>query len=402
MIQLSRRGFLTGLSGTAALVFSPPWVRAVQSPFPELRVSGSPGTLGLAHGKAFSAQIGKNVRFYLQWLSKATAANEAKVLNIAHQFEPVLAKYFPDLLEEIDGVAKGAKRSRDQILVLNARTDLLVMAQRKVGKMRAARNGSSFVVAGCTALVLTGEIEGKRYLTLGQNWDWRPELSANTVLLRLKPKDKPTLVTFTEAGMVGKVGFNDQRLGVCLNFLSHKSENPEGPFGVPVHCLLRLVMESASLEQAYKTVAWAPRCASANFMMAQHSLNGPLAMSVEWTPTTVARQVLQGEGLVHTNHFLDTALAKGQEDDLGRSTSNRYEKATQLAQKWQHKIEDPTMRLEKILRDRQGAPYSVSKTAAQDSPSETLAGIIMDLSRNRLLLAKGAPHRAAFVSCPGC
>ena len=398
-MELRRRQFVMGLGavGLAQALAPARSLAAPGPPFPELRAAGSPGTIGLAHGKTFAAAIKNNVGFYVGWLAKHMGTDGAGVLRAAHGFIPVLKEHQPALLEEMQAIARGAGRRLDEILAVNARTDLKV-----VGNRLARREKHAAVTPGCTALALLGKGRRGPLLALGQNWDWHRELARGTVLLRLRPKDGPALVTFTEAGMVGKIGFNEHRLGVCLNFLGHKSDDPDGPPGVPVHVLLRAVMGCRSLEEAYKLVAWSPRCASANFPMAQHVPGtAPAALDLELTPSALGRLPLRGDHLVHTNHFKSPALAPGCTSKHNRSTMNRDRVAEALSVKLGRSVPDPGARMRQILADRQGAPYSVSKTWAADSTSQTLAGIVMDLSRNRLHLCAGPPHASRWISRPG-
>lgn len=407
-MELHRRQFVIGLGavGLARVLAPARSLAATRPPFPELRAAGSPGAMGLDHGKTFAAAIKRNVAFYVGWLAKHTRTDSAGVLRAAHRFFPVLGEHQPALLEEMQAIARGAGRSVDEILALNARTDLLVVG-RRLASVDGGAGGRGIkkhtaVTPGCTALALVGEGRRGPLLALGQNWDWRRELARGTVLLRLRPKDGPALVTFTEAGMVGKIGFNEHRLGVCLNFLGHKSDDPDGPLGVPVHVLLRAVMGCRSLEEAYKLVAWSPRCASASFPMAQHVPGkAPAALNLELTPGALGRLPLTGGHLVHTNHFKSVALAPGCTSEQNRSTTNRDHVAEALSTKLAARVPDPAARMRRILADRQGAPYSISKTSAPDSTSETLAGIVMDLTRNRLHLCAGPPHSGSWVSRPG-
>jgi isopenicillin-N N-acyltransferase-like protein len=239
-------------------------------------------------------------------------------------------------------------------------------------------------------------------LALGQNWDWLPALAGGTLVLRLRPARGPRLVTFTEAGMLAKIGMNELRLGVCLNFLGHASDSPPPPPGIPVHCLLRAVLGCRSLEEAYKLVAWAPRSASANLLLAQHAPGeAPTALDLELTPSALARLPLADGILVHSNHFKDPSLARGCTAAGSVSTTNRNRVALELAQQLRRPLADPVRRMQRILVSRAGAPTSISKTATPESPSISLAGIVMDLSRNRLHLALGPPHQHPWHERPG-
>jgi hypothetical protein len=80
---------------------------------------------------------------------------------------------------------------------------------------------------------------------------------------------------------------------------------------------------------------------------------------------------------------------------------NRHQVAARLSSELSASIPDPVSRMQRILASTEGAPYSVSKIGARDSSAVTLAGIVMDLSRNRLALAAGQPHKAPWVLRPG-
>lgn len=426
--RVHRREFLIGLGAGAGLLASELCLdsalaaprKAAALPFPELTLRGSAGQIGLKHGRTFAKQVQHNVGFYLRWFEQVIKLPRARALSVAAGFAEPMRKHTPALLEEIDGIAKGAKVKREAVLALNARTDMLV-----VGRSKRARGGKRASIEsplwpdlqpdlhgdqgelarpGCTALALQGGTRKRPLLALGQNWDWRKELTGNIVLLRVRRKGAPQLVTFTEAGMVGKIGYNERGLGVCLNFLGHKSEDPNGPHGVPVHVLLRAVMECSSLERAIKQVSGVPRCASANFLMAQHDARRggkPRAVDLEWTPKATAQLPMKSERLVHTNHFRDPALRKGCDSGFGKSTMNRFKVASARAQSLAARLPDPAARMQKIFADREGAPYSVSKTSAKGSSSQTLASVVMDLTRNRLYLCAGQPHTGRFVKRPG-
>jgi len=382
---VNRREFIkkSAIAGAGCMVIPYLGMERSSSPFPELKVSGDPGKIGRAHGEKFKVNVSHNVDVYMKWLADKTGAGSDKILTYASRFAPVIEKYLPGYMEEMEGIAKGAGRKIEEILAVNARTDICVMGKGRLGAKEKP---------GCTALALSGKKGGKEYLALGQNWDWRSQLKGNTIILRLKQKGKPDLVTFTEAGMVGKIGFNERRLGVCLNFLSHKTDDPDGDFGVPVHCLLRAVMECETVEEAVKLISWVPRCASANFLIAQHGENGPGAVDIEWTSNTVARILMKDGILVHTNHFKNKVF--GEDKSKGGTSYNRNSLAEELALNYREKTPDPAERIKKILSSQEKEPSTISRGC-------TLAGIAMDLTRNRLHIVSGPPHKGKWVNIAG-
>ena len=387
-MTINRRAFIQSLAALGIAGCS----RRPAPPFPELAVAGKPGDLGLAQGRAFATQIRANLEFYLQWLSQSGQIPNDRLFELARGFGPVLEEHFPSMLEEIDGISRGAAMRLDEILLINARTDILALVEAEFAAEK---------VPACTALALQGRVRGKQILALCQNWDWDPVLAEAPVVLRLQPDDGPALVTLVEAGMIGKIGFNEHRLGVCLNFLSHQADGRPDAFGVPIHCLLRAAMDCLSIEEVVATVASAPRCASVNFMLAQDASGGPQSLDLEISPDAVATLRGDDSGLAHTNHFLDPELAQGCTSGRGPSTMTRLATAQELAAELQPTVADPVRRAQVVLESRAKLPYPISREHNPDPSSSTLAGIIMDLTRNRFILTKGAPHRGEWVDLPG-
>jgi isopenicillin-N N-acyltransferase-like protein len=396
-MAMNRRRFVTSMTvlGAGALFTRPRLSLAGAEevlPFPELRAAGAAGDLGLAHGRAFATQIEHNLRFYLRWLSRSGQVPSARLLEIAGGFPPVIETSFPEMVEEMEGIAMGAGRTLADIALINARTDVLAIVENQDLQEK---------VPACTALALFGEVDGRPAVALGQNWDWNPELAKAPVVLRLEPDHAPALVTLTEAGMLGKIGFNQHRLGVCLNFLSHRSDGPPDRFGVPVHCLLRAVMTCETIEDAVEAVDSSPRCASANFLIAQHGADGPEALDLEITPDEVIALRTDGDDLVHTNHFLDPLLAEGDTSGRGPSTMTRCASAQILDRIAELHEADPVARLEGVLVSREGMPYPISRDSGSDASTATLAGVVMDLTGNRLILTAGPPHANPWIGRPG-
>lgn len=387
-MTINRRAFICSLAALGATACS----SRTEPPFPVLEVTGTPGDCGLAQGNAFASKIHTNLGFYLQWLSRSGTIPRERLLELARGFAPVLEKHFPTMLEEIDGVARGAALKLEEVLLINARTDIMALVEAELAVTK---------VPACTALALEGQVRGQQILALAQNWDWNPILSKAPVILRSRPDSGPALVTLVEAGMIGKIGFNAHRLGVCLNFLSHVSDGRPDAIGVPIHCLLRAVMDCATIDQAVSVVTSSPRCASANFMLAQYGSDGPQAVDLEISPDAVA--VLRGDevGLVHTNHFLDPVLASGCTSGRGPSTMKRMAMAQRLVSDLKGREADPVRRAQIVLESRHNLPYPISREHNPGPWSSTLAGIIMDLTRNRLVLTNGAPHNSDWVHLAG-
>lgn len=79
------------------------------------------------------------------------------VIQFALKYQPYLTSSFPQYVEEMEGVAKGAGVSYGDILALNVRTEIAFGAFSD----------------GCTALSWK-DVKGDASI-LAQNWDWNTE-----------------------------------------------------------------------------------------------------------------------------------------------------------------------------------------------------------------------------------
>lgn len=91
------------------------------SPQP-LTPSSSPQT-GKSHGLKAPSQIKGTLKFYTRTFYENTKLSWPEVEEVALSFLPVLKKY-PDLLEEMQGVADGAGVPLASIIALNVRTEI--------------------------------------------------------------------------------------------------------------------------------------------------------------------------------------------------------------------------------------------------------------------------------------
>ncbi len=132
-MRISRRLFLATAGAPAAYLAAglPALGWAAQAiPFAAVKmVAGSPYKTGYAHGSALKVQIARTAEFYRGWLREYTERTTDELLREAGRYLRPLEQHCPQMLEEIRGIADGAGQPLEVILMINARTDLLVTAQ---------------------------------------------------------------------------------------------------------------------------------------------------------------------------------------------------------------------------------------------------------------------------------
>jgi isopenicillin-N N-acyltransferase-like protein len=287
-------------------------------------------------------------------------------------------RWAPALAEELAGIAAGAALEPWQIAALNARTELL-------GRYRPALPGE------CSTSVFLPDAGPPRTI---QTWDWYDHLGEVKLVWQLEPRPGRIVKTFTEFGMLGKIGVNDAGLGVHFNVLQHADDGGE-PVGVPVHVVARRILdEAATLEEAVELAATARFSASTALTVVTYDGDRCDACTLELSPAGVGRVSAADDRFVlHTNHFLDAGLAQGER--LGTIEPDTYARLDALeARKAALCDPDPEVRTAALDCHREdGAALCCHPVddAPFDEQWRTLLVIALDVANGRLVFRAGGP-----------
>lgn len=255
--------------------------------FPTISVSGTHRDLGRAYGEQAKDRIRESASGYVALASMFGVATKALASHV-EPYRTVIAKHLPWLLEELEGVAEGSGVSLTDLLVVNARSELI------------SRLGAS-MFKECTSVAVSPSRSNDGRPRVAQNWDWLTVMKNTPVVLSSEPSDQPAYVTFCEAGQLAKIGVNERGLAVGLNFLTTPEEERKS-IGVPIHLLLRVILSAESVDGALEALLELPIGGAAHFLLADRS--GSIA-SIEVSPSDVKfHKLLAGPGLLtHANSF---------------------------------------------------------------------------------------------------
>jgi isopenicillin-N N-acyltransferase-like protein len=358
----------------------------VQTPFPYFHVGDSdPFERGRQLGLASSDHVRGSLRFYGDVFAHYAGLPWTDVREIAAQFRDPIADYDEQIAREIEGIAAGAGVPHEDVLAINARTEIMFGLWTRP-------------VAECTSLFVGPSASANGNVLLGQNWDWNPRTLHTTILAEIDQGPRPSFVMLAEAGLVGKIGFNSAGVGVAANALV--SDLDKGQPGVPFHVILRAILDSRSVEAAVAAIVRARRASSANYVIAGASGDG---VNVETAPGGVETVFLTHptDGLLsHSNHFTsdvefgdvtavewpDSALrlrCMGARLAAGRGCWTR-ETATE------------------VLKDHEGYPDSICRHVKHDDhPMDhdtSVASWVIDLDEQVASVCAGPPCETEYVT----
>ena len=283
--------------------------------FPFISVSGTPFERGLLYGQQAADRVRGSAQLYGQTLVNLGYGDSARAGLIGH-FEKQIEDFAPHYLEEMRGIARGANVPFEDIVMVNARTEVLAKARAEKVKAVDAEPGD-----GCTGALILPERSATGNLLHGQNWDWRAECVETSIVLRVHNDDGPDFLTFVEAGGLARSGFNSAGVSITANYL--ESDRDFTQLGVPLSLVRRKVLEQTHFSLAMKAVATTPKSCSNNIMLGMAQGFG---IDFECT-TNEAFPIYPGADqlLVHANHWMSpVALGKLIDRGIANSPDSHY------------------------------------------------------------------------------
>jgi isopenicillin-N N-acyltransferase-like protein len=285
------------------------------APFPLIELSGSARDRGLQHGRAVPDRIKRGIMMYAESLLK-NGVDWPELERRAEAMVPVIEKFDTAYVEEMRGIAEGSGQPFAGVLLMNARTEMVVGARKALERS---------VPDGCTAALALPEATADGVVLHGQNWDWRAECAETGVVLLIRRDDGPDILTFTEAGGLARSGLNSAGIGLTANALECDRDYQRGP-GVPLPFIRRKVLESAFLAHAVRTIFATPKLGS-NHMAVSHALRhgGGEAFGFECAPDDTFWLAPDRGLYVHANHWIsDAARAKVKDTGLAETPCSIY------------------------------------------------------------------------------
>jgi isopenicillin-N N-acyltransferase-like protein len=363
----------------------------IQDRMPALTVGEDPHERGLAHGRAFKAEVAANLEVYLRRF-EASGLARADAYAEAQRWGAAMRRQNAEYAAEMAGLARGADQEAAAIFLLNARYEITYTL---FGKDARDRDKAVAETDGCTAFGALPEATADGSTWLGQNWDWLAGVHRNTLVLRIRRKSKPSLVCVTEAGIVGgKMGVNSAGIGLVENGLA-SSRDGRHPHQKPFHMRCREILDADRFEDALRPVIETRRTCSANFVVGDA---GGEIIDIETSPDHLTC-LWPVDGIVtHSNHFIGSGHGESLMERNGPNTLYRAERLRRLLMQDHGKL--GLDRFKAAMADRFGAPSAISRSSdervAEARQNMTNASVLIDLGRRVMHVAAGPPHAYAY------
>lgn len=285
-------------------------------PCPFVAVSGTPYERGRQHGAAVPGRVKRSIELYGGQLGDLGYGHEAKTALIG-EFAREIGAFGAHYIEEMRGIADGAGVPLEDIVMINARTEVIAKARLIKNKPVEA---TEELDDGCTGAIILPERSANGSLIHGQNWDWKAECAETAIVLRVRRDDGPDFLTFVEAGGLARCGMNAAGICITANYL--ESERDFTQTGVPLALIRRKVLEQEHFAFAIKAVATTPKACSNNMML---STAKGFGIDFECAPDEAFPLYPSNGLIVHANHWVgQVALTKLRDTGIPRVPESFY------------------------------------------------------------------------------
>jgi isopenicillin-N N-acyltransferase-like protein len=362
---------------------------------PILELRGSAYERGRQHGLQGRARVERSIANYAR-LFDACGLGWEVAQRLSQPYRKAIEDFSGDLYEEMRGIADGASCKVQEIVTLNARTEILppTLLQRPSDAWLAERQATPADFGECSSLAIHPDFSATGGALLAQNWDWLGCQRESLLLLRVHREHDSSFLTLTEAGMLAKIGCNDGGFGVCLNVL--RSQDDGARAGVPVHVLLRALLDCDDVAAAVARISGMHFGASSNILCAD---SGGARAAFELAPA--GAEILEGQGpaLCHTNHFLARGAAISERAmPAPPSSKPRLDRMQSLVGEVGAAFSVAT--LQRILSDESAGYFSISRhpdpSVDELARLETVASVVMDLAARIMHVATDIPTRTTY------
>ncbi|WP_458095206.1 C45 family autoproteolytic acyltransferase/hydolase [Roseomonas sp. WA12] len=345
-------------------------------PFPLIELSGTPGQRGRDYGRQAAPRIRRSIEHYTLQLA-ADGHGVEKVRGWARDFLPRIEAFDGAYIEEMRGIAEGAAVPFEDIVLINARTEVL-----QLGK----RNAASKEPDGCTGVVVLPEASADGAVIHAQNWDWKSECAETGVVLRIRSTDGPDILTFVEAGGLARAGLNAAGIAVTANYL--QSDRDYQKLGVPLALIRRKLLEKEFVAQSFHAAYTTVKSASNNIIISQA---GGIAINFECAPDETFQVHATNGLIVHANHWISpVALSKLKDTGIASTPDSLYRdmRVRQLLEA--HRGGLDVAKVKDALFDDYQHPWSVCRPPrpnAAGNLSATVAMLVMQPAKGILEVA---------------
>ncbi len=325
---------------------------------PFIEASDTNYNAGYKIGQRCKSQIERLIDVSKKKYSSITGRPFEYFIRRSRKLLALCQKEYTHYINEIKGVTDGAGVSFDEYFALNFEDE----------------------IADFTSKCTTFYLKIKDNVYLGHNEDWTDDFLDKLYILKLKQRDKPDVLFLSYLGPPQFIVASLNSAGIAFTgnslYITHK-------LGIPEALMLRTMADAKNVKEAVSDLMVKPREMGMNSMIVSRNK----VVDVENSLNKSAVIEIKKDWFVHTNHPLKL---KGEHY---KNSLLRYNRVSEILEN----TNDKNINLiKKILSDHRNFPDSICRHSKKDVKWATIASVIIDIKRMKMLIAHGNPCKNGY------
>lgn len=341
-----------------------------QKQFDVIECSGTPREIGHQIGVKCRDNIAKALQMTILGLALVNNAEKPDIITNALKFYPKVKDFNPELIEQIQGMAEGAKISFEEAFTLSCAFDLGGYYNQLSGM--------------CTSFAVTGKATENGQTILGQTIDWFPGCPMD--LVRITHANGLKQLSLVLWG-VTEYTLNSAGFGICANGTWGAVE--KYMFNTPMSFYLTKAMRQNTLEKAMEILR-----SNARGLGYFHLASSEKMLGIESIQDDFQIILPQNGVLAHSNNYLTERFKScDMAGILVPDSPDRVERIRTLINDHYGHITPELMMT--LMTDHDKYPCSICRHTEPGKPpetaSETLAAYVMIPEEGIMHISWGNP-----------
>jgi isopenicillin-N N-acyltransferase-like protein len=294
----------------------------------------------------------------------------------SRKYLPFAEERYPQIVDEMRGIAEGANIDFDDLVVLNAMEAVTMDALH---------------LTRCTSMAVNEERTADGHVLAAHTEDWIPEDEDDVYVISAKPTDEPPFLAMTYGGLLPNVGFNAYGIAQLIDSVYPTDSR----IGIPRLVVARSVLSARRISGAIGRALVTHRAAGYNHLLVHES--GEM-YSIEVSARRF--EILHGTDgyIAHTNHYLAPHMKEVESDpeELISSRVRYFRSNRLLRQNSAHTIKT----LQAIQKDHVNLPNSICNHAIDGldplDREKTINAMVIDLTAREMHIVWGNPCQNTY------
>jgi isopenicillin-N N-acyltransferase-like protein len=323
-----------------------------------------------------------------------TNANADSVLTVfrnATNFEPIIRKYSPSLLDELKGIAVGSGQSYEDVYAFQLLDEFWIYLDKL----------SYLPGHHCSGIGVAATANRPAYIA--QNLDLENYMQGFQILLHLAPTDnEPEQYIYSCAGLLALNGMNENGIGLCVNTLMELQASEDG---LPVAFMIRGVLGKRKGNEAMQFLKTVKHASGQNYILgiddSVYNFEASSNRVVRFSPTSGERDIVYHANHALVNHDVKDWYKKYHDQVLAGETQN-MDSEVRFASLEQRLNRDQTVIstdvIKETLRSKDNVKHPVCRSFREGGRIFTSSSVLFTTSGKRSVqLTYGPPDHSEYV-----